>query len=210
LRRCAISIVYLIRHGETDWNRGTRIQGRIDIPLNERGKQQAEALAVRLASIPLEVIYTSDLGRAQETAGRIAARQPEEVAVLKRPGLRECDYGLWEGLTRAEVVERFPEEWDEWFRTGGIGGAPEGEDFFSLVKRASVVFDEASRQGKTVLISAHHGPIQAILCHALGIAEILRSRFLIQNCSLSALECQEGGITRLILLNDTCHLDGLA
>jgi broad specificity phosphatase PhoE len=79
-----------------------------------------------------------------------------------------------------------------------------------VAKRAGGVFDEASRQGKTVLISAHNGPIQAILCHALGIGAAFRSRFLILNCSLSTLECPQDGVPRLILMNDTCHLDGLA
>ena len=77
-RRCAISIIYLIRHGETDWNQDKRIQGQTDIPLNARGRRQAEALAGRLSTVSLEMIYTSDLTRARETAEIIAARQPAE------------------------------------------------------------------------------------------------------------------------------------
>ncbi len=208
-RRCVISIVYLIRHGETDWNREKRIQGGIDIPLNERGRQQAEALAGRLASLALEKIFTSDLGRAQETTARVVARQPaKEIPVVATPALREGSYGLWEGLTRQEVIARFAGDWEGWVRRGGSGSPPEGEDFATLAKRVGGVFDAAAGENETVLISTHHGPIQAILCHALGIGLSFRSRFLVLNCSLSALECLPGHPPRLILLNDTSHLNG--
>jgi broad specificity phosphatase PhoE len=185
-----------------------RIQGQTDIPLHERGRKQAEALAARLAFVPLERIYTSDLGRALETTGIIAARQPRAVPVLPTPDLRECNYGLWEGLTRKEIAERFAEDWQAWLRGGRIGSPTGGEDFISLGKRAGRVFDAAAREGKTVLISAHRGPLRAILCHALGLEQTFRSRFFVTNCSLSALECHPEHRPRLVLLNDTSHLQG--
>ena len=201
--------MYLIRHGETDWNKEKRIQGRLDIPLNERGREQAEALAARLASLPLERIYTSDLGRAQETTAIIIARQQtKQIPIVSTPALREGGYGLWEGLTREEVIAGFAEDWGDWVRSGGIGAPAEGEDFTSLAQRVGTIFDAAAKEeNKTVLISTHHGPIQAILCHALGICLSSRSRFLVQNCSLSALECLPDQPPRLILLNDTSHLN---
>jgi broad specificity phosphatase PhoE len=189
------------------WNRDNRIQGQTDIPLHERGRKQAEALAVRLTSIPLERIYTSDLGRALETTGIIAARQPKSVPVLPMPDLRECNYGLWQGLTYEEISERFAEDWQAWLRGGRIGNPTGGEDFLSLQMRAGRVFDAAAREGKTVLISAHRGPLRGILCHALGLGPTFRSRFFMTNCSLSALECSPGHRPRLVLLNDTSHLN---
>lgn len=209
LRRCTISIIYLVRHGETEWNQDKRIQGQIDIPLNERGRKQAKAVAGRLASIPLDLIYTSDLGRAAETTRIIAAAQPREVRISPTPGLRECHYGLWEGLTRAEVARRYPDDWTEWLRGERIGSPTGGEDFISLAGRVGRLFDTAAREGETVLITAHRGPIRAILCHALGLDQAFRERFLVTNCSLSALECHPSHRTRLVLLNDTCHLDGV-
>jgi broad specificity phosphatase PhoE len=163
-------------------------------------------LAVRLASVPLERIYTSDLERARETTGIIAARQPQTVPILPAPDLRECNYGLWEGLIREEIAERFAEDWEAWIRGGRIGSPTGGEDFISLGKRAGRIFDAAAKEEKTVLISAHRGPIRAILCHALGLEPTFRSRFFVTNCSLSALECHPGHRPRLVLLNDTSHL----
>ena len=209
LRRWAISIIYLVRHGETEWNQDARIQGKTDIPLNARGRQQAEALADRLADVPLEHIYTSDLSRARVTAELIAARQPRAVPVVALPELRECDYGLWEGLTRPEVAGRFPGDWSNWQKRGGSGRPTGGEDIIALAERTGRVFDEAAGEGKTILISAHRGSLRAILCHALGIEQSFRDRFSIANCSISALECRPENRPLLLFLNDTCHLGGV-
>jgi broad specificity phosphatase PhoE len=209
VERFAISIVYLVRHGETDWNQDGRIQGQTDIPLNDRGRRQAEALAERLANVSLDLIYTSDLSRARETSTIIAAKQPHQVPMVPTQELRECNYGLWEGLTCDEVSRRFEEDWENWIRGGRIGYPTGGEDFLSLFRRAGRVFDAAAQEEKEILISAHGGPIQAILCHALGIGQSFRSRFVVTNCSFSALECRPGHLPRIIFLNDTYHLNGL-
>ncbi|MHB8771524.1 MAG: histidine phosphatase family protein [Syntrophales bacterium] len=208
LRGLVISVIYLVRHGETAWNWDSRIQGHSDIPLNDRGMRQAEALAARLAAVPLEIIYTSDLSRARVTAELIARRQPRPVAIMARPELRECDYGSWEGLTRPEAAARFPEEWRDW--QAGEGRPTGGEDIAALAGRTGRIFAEAVGNGKgAVLISAHRGSLRTILCHALGIAQDFRDRFDIANCSVSALECPPAGRPLLQFLNDTCHLEGV-
>jgi broad specificity phosphatase PhoE len=197
----------LVRHGETEWNYDKRIQGHTDIPLNARGRVQAEALGSRLAATPLDRIYTSDLARARETAGIIAAAQPLEISVETTQDLRECNYGRWEGLTRDEVSRQFEEDWKNWIKGGRIGSPTGGEDFLSLVLRAGRAFDTASKGQKTVLISTHRVTLRAILCHALGLDHAMRDRFVVLNCSLSALECHPEHRPRIILLNDTCHLE---
>lgn len=156
------------------------------------------------------MIYTSDLSRARETAETIAARQPGEVSVVATPELRECNYGLWEGLTQAEVTVRFAEDWDNWNRSRLTESPTGGEDFLSLTRRAARAFDAAVQGGKTVLISTHRGTLRAILCHALGLDPTDRDRFLVMNCSLSALECRPRRRPRLILLDDTSHLDAVS
>lgn len=155
------------------------------------------------------MIYTSDLSRARETAETIAARQPGEVSVVTTPELRECNYGLWEGLTQAEVTFRFAEDWDNWNRSRLTESPTGGEDFLSLARRAGRAFDAAVQGGKTVLISTHRGTLRAILCHALRLDPTDRDRFLVMNCSLSALECRPRRRPRLILLDDTSHLDAV-
>ena len=156
------------------------------------------------------MIYTSDLSRTRETAEIIAARQLGEISVVMTPDLRECNYGQWEGLTRAEVAIRFAEDWDNWKKRGLTESPTGGEDFLSLARRAGCAFDAAVQDGKTVLISAHRGTLRAILCHALQLDPADRDRFLVMNCSLSALECRPRRRPRLILLDDTSHLDAVS
>jgi len=155
------------------------------------------------------MIYTSDLSRASETAERIAARQPGKVPVVAMAELRECDYGLWEGLTRSEVAARFKEDWEAWNKGGRTGKPTGGEDSLFLAGRGGRAFDAAVREGKTVLISTHRVTLRAILCHALGLDQAFRSRFAVKNCSLSAVECRPEYPPRLLFLNDTCHLEGV-
>ena len=155
------------------------------------------------------MIFTSDLSRASETANIIAARQPGKVPVVATPELRECNYGLWEGLTRPEVAVRFAEDWRIWNKGGRTGSPTGGEDSLSLAGRGSRAFDAAAREEKTVLISTHRVTLRVILCYALGLEQAFRDRFVVMNCSLSALECRPEFRPRLIFLNDTCHLNGV-
>src|SRR3954467_9265903 len=95
------TLLYLLRHGETDWNRdGNRYAGRTDVPLSDRGREQARAVATTLASVPFSAIYCSTLQRSRETAEIIAASH--NLPVVADPRLIEIDFGTWEGLTRAE------------------------------------------------------------------------------------------------------------
>ena len=120
-----------------------------------------------------------------------------------------CDYGLWEGLTRSEAAMRFKEDWMTWNQAGRIGSPTGGENSLSLARRAGRAFDAALQEGKTVLISTHRVTLRTILCYALGLEQAFRDRFAVMNCSLSALECRSGYRPRLVFLNDTCHLNGL-
>jgi broad specificity phosphatase PhoE len=129
--------------------------------------------------------------------------------VVAMPELRELAYGLWEGLTRAEVAVRFKEDWKIWNKGGRTGSPTGGEDSLSLAGRAGRVFDAAVQERKTILISTHRVTLRTILCYALGLELALRNRFAVMNCSLSALECHPEYRPRLMLLNDTCHLDGV-
>lgn len=202
--------IYLIRHGETDWNRERRIQGQTDIPLNALGVRQAEALAERLKSIPFDVIYTSDLGRVVQTSEIVAAAQGRDVPVVPAPELRECNYGLWEGLTRDEIAQRFPADWNAWVSSGAAGKPTGGEAYSNLVNRAGLLLDRIKGEEGTILISTHLGPVRAVICRVLGWDASILGTFRVNNGSLSILERPTGGMAQLVLLNDTCHLDGVA
>jgi alpha-ribazole phosphatase len=178
--------------------------------MNACGRRQAEALAERLSSIHFDIVFTSDLSRASQTADIIGAGQAREVPITAMTELRELDYGLWEGLTRQEASVKFADAWSAWNKGGRVGRPTGGEDSLSLLGRAGWAFDRAmqeGKEGKTVLISTHRVTLRTILCYALGLDLTLRSRFAVRNCALSALECHPGYRPRIVLLNDACHLD---
>src|SRR5689334_18268303 len=106
--------VLAIRHGETDWNVDSRIQGQLDIPLNARGRWQAGRLEAALVDEPIDAVYASDLQRAMQTAAPVAAVAGRPVRA--EPGLRERSFGAFEGLTFGEIEERWPLESARWRR----------------------------------------------------------------------------------------------
>ena len=186
--------VYLARHGQSDWNAEGRWQGNADRPLTELGRQQAEDLAERLAGVPLDAVYSSDLRRARETAERVAARQGLEVRT--RTELREVDVGSWSGLSRPEVEERFPDAFARW-RDGGHGW-DDGETYDSMTNRvvAAVLEIAAAHPDGAVLVVAHGGPIRALHAVALGldIAEHRRLKPVAVNAELSRLSVADGRV----------------
>jgi 2,3-bisphosphoglycerate-dependent phosphoglycerate mutase len=152
-----VTTLLLVRHGETDWNRELRIQGSSDTQLNERGREQARELASELADVHLDAVYSSDLRRARETAELATAGRG--LAVRLDPGLRERSFGSWEGLTRFEIAERFPDlehhdgETDEEVRARVL---------------AAVHRIVAAHTGEEVLVVSHGGALNALWHHVLG------------------------------------------
>src|SRR5436309_2540758 len=114
--------VILVRHGETAWNRDQRIQGHLDVPLSERGVRQAERLAAWLADEEFAAVYTSDLARARITAEILAG---DRAPVVPDPRFREADFGLFQGLTSAEIRVTYPEAYEKW-RADAIRHRPPG------------------------------------------------------------------------------------
>jgi broad specificity phosphatase PhoE len=162
-----VTTILLARHGETDWNREKRWQGLADPPLNERGREQARALAERLEPVPFTAIYASDLRRASETARLVA--EGRGLGVTTMPELREIDVGSWTGLTQAEVQERFPDAYAGLrARTGR--GWEDGETFGELAQRVLNALRRIAREHHDpVLVVTHSGPIRTVQAHALGL-----------------------------------------
>ncbi|MFY9579907.1 MAG: histidine phosphatase family protein [Gaiellaceae bacterium] len=158
-----MTTLILARHGETDWNRDGRFQGHADPPLNDRGREQARALADAVAGERIEAIYASDLRRAHETAQIVAARKGLDVVV--DPDLRERDVGEWSGLTLSEIEDRFPDE----LRSFREEGASIGESREALSERvvAAVRRIAEAHPGGQVLVVTHGGALRT-LRHAAG------------------------------------------
>ena len=196
----------LARHGETAWNAERRYQGQADVPLGETGRRQAAALAQRLAQEEeLHALYASDLQRAWETATVIA--QPHGLPVRSEPRLREIDFGAWDGLTYSEIGQRYPQPLAAWEADPLSAGPPGGENLSRVTARVRAALDDVARdhQDQTVLLVAHGGSLQALLCLALGLVPRARWQFRLDAASLSELRLYEEDAV-LACLNDTCHL----
>ena len=197
-----MTIILIARHGQSDWNAAKRWQGHADRPLTEKGREQAHALAARLAHIDLDAVYSSDLRRARETAEVVADSQALEVVV--EPDLREVDVGSWSGLTRAEAEERFPDGFARW--RAGYPGWDDGESYEAMTDRvlAAVRSIAADHPDGRVLVVSHGGPIRAMHAAALGldVHAYRRLRPVEPNARLSAVCFVEGRLTELCPAND--------
>jgi probable phosphoglycerate mutase len=184
-----VTTLVLARHGETDWNREQRFQGHADPPLNDLGRAQAVALADELAesAARFDVVYTSDLRRAYETARIVAERLGVPLEVAR--GLREIDVGSWSGLTRDEIAERFPGGYGRWLE--GEQGH-DGETREALQRRVvGAVREIAARHaGGTLLLVTHGGSLRALLSHAAGKPSTRR----FENCAVCRVEIEDGKV----------------
>jgi len=200
--------VYLVRHGETKWNNIGRYQGHSDIALSDNGQRQAELLRERFRRVHLDAAYASDLKRARETATTIVA--PHGLEVNLETGLREVNFGAWEGLSHQEIVAAFPKEWDEWCRDPGNRIIPRGESFYQVKERVVAAFSMIVRKekGRSILLVAHGGCLRVLICSILGMDSNAVWRFRLDNTGVSIVDCY-GENKILALLNDTSHLERL-
>ncbi len=159
----------LIRHGETDWNVEGRYQGQADPPLNERGREQARRLARKLEQDPPDIIYTSPLKRAYETARIIADHLRRPLYV--EPRLKEIHQGEWQTLLHTEIARRYPEAWDSWHTTPWETQIPGGETLKEVQKRVYEAIDEIIQRhpGKRIAIVAHRIPLALIKIRYQGL-----------------------------------------
>jgi glucosyl-3-phosphoglycerate phosphatase len=160
----------LLRHGETDWNKNQRLQGHRDIPLNAVGHHQAIDAAPSIVALRPSVVVSSDLQRARETASAVSVLTGIEATVDER--LRETSMGLWEGLTRDEVIATWPGEWDRWRTTSAHAAPPEGESRWQVAHRANEVVTELDAGPATrALIVSHGGLIVGLTGRLLALPE---------------------------------------
>jgi broad specificity phosphatase PhoE len=192
-----VTTILLARHGETDWNREGRFQGHADPPLNRTGRAQAVDLSVALMAEELAAVYSSPLQRALETAEVIAASHGLEPVPVD--GLREVDVGSWSGLTRAEIEQRFPEQFARWLDYGQ--GWDDGETYEEMGRRAvaALLRLAAAHEGERALAVTHGGPIRAAFAFADGTthAEARRLGPEIGNAFVAKLAVADGALRRL-------------
>jgi probable phosphoglycerate mutase len=199
------TVTALLRHGQTPMSVQKRYSGRTDAPLTEVGVQQAAAAAKRLASAGLGVIVTSPLLRTVQTAQAVAA--VTGAAVVTDDGFRETDFGAWEGLTFAEVRERWPAEISAWLADPDVA-PPGGESFTDVSARVTEALDRvlAARAGQTVLIVSHVTPIKMLVAAALLAPPAALYRMHLDVAALSEIDWYADGPAVLRSFNDTSHL----
>lgn len=194
----------LVRHGKTEWNETGRYQGISDIGLSAEGMRQAEALRERLAGEEIDAIYCSDLKRAVQTARPIASGRELEIVLCKE--LREMNFGEFEGLTFAEIGERYPDN-DWWAARDADMELPGGESISQLTARVDQFLTRLSQgnEAETVLVVAHGGTIRALICLVLGLGLEHWWQIGLDGASFTEINIYSER-TVLSLLNDTCHL----
>jgi broad specificity phosphatase PhoE len=198
--------LYLVRHGETAENRKMRYLGTQDALLTPNGMKQALQVAEALSQIPIKIIFSSPMRRTADTAARIQAACKAELCMDAR--LKEGSFGSWEGLTRAEVIERGDQDRKNlalWEADPSIA-PPGGESIENIQKRMISLADELYGEfsGSSVVLVSHVGPIKALLAAVLGAPLQTSRRLFLDPCTISVVEW--GSQPLLRLLNSHAHL----
>ena len=230
--------IYIVRHGETEWNAEGRIQGHTDIGLSDRGREQARATARRLAEVPFAVAYSSDMSRTRDTARIILGER--DIPLHSVPELREYHKGVFEGLTVQQYRQRYPEQYraslvndPDFAPTGGetirqstarltefvagLGLTPgfgPGSGSESASKSGSESASDSGSKSEglrpedDVLIVGHGGSLRSCIVALLQLPLEANWKFVMQNCALSVIHTYPDNAV-LHLYNDTSHLNGL-
>lgn len=199
--------IVLIRHGQTQWNWEGRIQGHLDSPLTETGLSQAKSLAKRMKSEKFAAIYSSDLGRARQTASCIAEKKGQPVLI--DPRLRERHLGIFQGHLKKELKIKFPDEFEHYHTHHANYAIPEGESPKQFSDRCIECFEQLAEKypGEQILIVAHGGVLNNLLKYTLGIPIEAPRHFLSINTAINIFSYQADHHTWMLeLWGDTYHL----
>jgi broad specificity phosphatase PhoE/ribonuclease HI len=198
----------LLRHGETPLSVDKRFSGRGDAALTERGAEQAHAAAARLSSYDVIAVVSSPLRRAHQTASVVA--EVLGLPVVTDAGLAETDFGEWEGLTFAEVRDKWPDELQAWLDSADVA-PPGGESFATTFARVAAARERltTSYVGSQVLVVSHVTPIKTLVRQALDAPAQALYRMHLDPASLSTVDWYADGVGVVTGLNDVTHLGAL-
>jgi len=194
-------VIAFVRHGQTELNRGGRLQGRIDAPLSELGREQAAALGRGFASLPVTRVLSSPLQRARATAAAIATVHDLEVGVDDR--LIELDYGDWDGQLLSEVT---PDQWAAWRRDPDFA-PPGGERLADVTARVTSFCGDVLSDDLVIAVS-HVSPIKAAVCCALQVDDRVTWRMQLDVASVTRIGGRADGSPYLLAFNDASLVQG--
>lgn len=206
-----MTTIYLLRHGETMWNREDIFRGQADIPLNAFGRQQAKALseALELEELHKPFFITSPLKRARETA-EIAARSFNESKVIDNSFFLDLSYGAWEGKPLCEIEQKYPELYNTWTKHPEKVIFPGGENIKDAADRAEKGVEQAVQinPDRPTVIVAHRAINKALICRLLGLGMKAFWKIRQDTACLNKFHYNKSFFI-LARLNDTCHLQNL-
>ncbi len=204
----------LVRHGETEWNRQTKFQGQIDVPLNDNGRSQSRLAGEFLKEVELDFAVSSPMLRPKETAEIILQPHPQ-IELQLFDGLREIAHGLWEGKLETEIEQTYPGELEKWRTVPQNVQMPEGENLQQVRDRSieawqQIVSFALQKQLQTGLVVAHDATNKVLLCHILGLDNQYFWNFRQGNGAVSVIDYPQGldGLPVLQAMNITTHLGG--
>jgi len=200
--------VFLVRHGETEWNVAGKMQGHFDSPLTTVGIAQADALADGLKNQKFSALYSSDLVRAYETARRIATQNT--LAIILDSRLRERNLGIFQGLAKKEIDEQFPHEYQQYTTDGANYVVPNGESGQQFFDRCVTCLTELAQKhpGECILIVTHGGVLANLFKSTVGLSVTGPRRFTVLNTSINVFS-YHNGIWMLERWGDLNHLERL-
>jgi broad specificity phosphatase PhoE len=200
-----MTTIYLIRHGQTDWNKDKIFRGRADVPLNEHGRKEAAALGQHLKDVRPDACYASPLSRACETAE--AAVRQHGIAIRLDEGIIDIDYGEWQGIADADVRKRFPDLHAQWHENPHRVRFPGGESLAMVRRRARTSLERVRTDvpDGIVFMVAHRVVTKVIVCAVLGLSNAAFWKIRQDNCAYNIVELSENGAV-VVVMNETCHM----
>lgn len=197
--------IYIVRHGQTEWNLLGKTQGHGNSDLTPKGIEQAELLADSMTKYPIDYIYSSDLGRANQTAEIIGNKL--NIEVEKTEALREVNFGTWEGRIIKDIIEEDPELYKMWRNEPHLAKIPQGETLSQIKERTDAFIKEINEKydGKHIVLVTHS------LCARIMLLSFLDSdvkniyRINQANTALNIIELRDYGPV-VMKMNDTTHI----
>jgi broad specificity phosphatase PhoE len=201
--------IILVRHGQTPWNKDKIFRGTVDIPLNDTGREEARLAGEWLKGETLHAAYTSPLSRSRDTAEAIARHHGLAVADL--PGLGDLNYGDWQGLPLSEVKVKYADLYRQWETAPHTVRFPKGETLDEVRARALAGVEEVVKRhpGQVVLLSAHRAVNKVLIAAIIGLDNSHFWRIGQDTTAINRFR-RAGAVWEILLVNDTCHLRGLA
>jgi len=200
--------IYLVRHGQTAWNKEEIFRGRTDVPLDETGLKQAELAGQYFKGMEIHAIYSSPLSRAWQTAQKIAQIQNLKVDPLE--GILDMSFGDWEGHAHQEIRKMDNETYRQWVESPHLVKLPGGESLDDVRGRAMAALEKVLRKHseKTIVLVSHRVVCKVMICAILGLDNSHFWQIAQDTTAINLIQYKKGKYI-LSLMNETCHLKAL-